>query len=110
MKDRTKFEQRHNEEFFTHCPNGACNEKYVRESDRRIIEQIIDHNKWDENSYLLKRTCGSHYTHVWRDNCKILNGSYESSAKREMNEVLYIKALKPILVVKEKTFGLELYN
>ena len=45
VKDRTKFEHRHNIVYFSHCPNVTCNKTYVGETDRKIKECIIDHNK-----------------------------------------------------------------
>ena len=45
VKDRTKFEHRHNIVYFSHCPNVTCNKTYAGETDRKIKECIIDHNK-----------------------------------------------------------------
>ena len=72
MKDRTKFEHRHNIVYFSHCPNVTCNKTYVGETDRRIKERIIDRNKRDKSSHLLKHACESQHTHVWKDDFKIL--------------------------------------
>ena len=92
-KDRTRFEHGNNMVYFNHCSNVACNETYGGESDRRINEHIIDLNKWDKNSHLLKHPHESQYTHVWIDNSKIFNGNYKSNTKAKVSEVLYIKAI-----------------
>ena len=92
-KDRTRFEHSNNMVYFNHCSNAACNETYGGESDRRINEHIIDLNKWDKNSHLLKHPHESQYTHVWIDNSKIFNGNYKSNTKAKVSEVLYIKAI-----------------
>ena len=47
VKDRTKFEHRHNIEYFRRCHNVTCNETYVGETNRRIKEHVIDHSKRD---------------------------------------------------------------
>ena len=110
VKDRTKFEHRHNIVYFSRRPNVTCNETYVAETDRRIRERIIDHNEGDKSSHLLKHARKSQQTHVWKDNFKILNGNCKSSVKRKISEALYIRTLKPTLNVKEKSVRLELYN
>ena len=50
VKDRTKFEYRHNIVYFSCCPNVTCNETCVGETDRRIKEHIMNHNKMDKSS------------------------------------------------------------
>ena len=45
VKDRTKFEHRHNIVYFSRCPNLTCNKTYVGERERRTKERIMDHNK-----------------------------------------------------------------
>ena len=73
----TKFEHRHSIVYFSRCPNVTCNETYVGETYRRIKERIIDHNKRDKCSHLLKHARESQHTHVWKDSFKIFNGNYE---------------------------------
>ena len=84
--------------------------KHVDETDRRIIERIMDHNKRDNNSHLLKHAHESQHTHIWEDDFKILSGNYKSCVKRKVSEALYIRIFKPTLNVKEKSIRLELYN
>ena len=110
LTDRTKFEHRHNIAYFSCCPNVTCNKTHVGETDRRIKERIIDHNKRDKSSHLLKHDRESQHTHVWNDNFIILNGNYKNSIKRKTSETLYVRTLKPPLNVKEKLIRLELYN
>ena len=111
VKDRAKFEHRHNLVYFSHCPNVTCNETHVGETDRRIKECIMDHNKRDKSSHLLKHARESQHTHVWKDNFIILNANYKNNIKRKISETLYIRTLiKPTLNVKEKLIRLELCN
>ena len=53
--------------YFSCCPNVTCNEIYVGETDSRIKECIIDHNKRGKSSHLLKHTRESQYICVWKD-------------------------------------------
>ena len=110
MKDRTKFEHRHNMAYCSRCPDMTCNEIYVGEADRRIKECIMDHNERDKISYLLKHACLIKHNHVWKDDFKILNGNYKYSIKRKTSEALYISTLNPTLSVQEKSIRPELYN
>ena len=81
-----------------------------QEADKRINECIIDHNKRDKSSHLVKHDRENQRTHVWKDDFKILNGNYKSNIKRKITEALHIRTLKPTLNVKEKSIRLELYN
>ena len=45
VKDRTKFKHRNNMVYFSHCPNVTYNKTFVGETDRKIKECIMDHNK-----------------------------------------------------------------
>ena len=97
MKDRSRFDHRHNIVYFSCCLNVNCNETYVGETDSRIKERIIDHNKRGKTSHLQKHVRESQHTHVWKDHFEMLNGNYKSSIKRMISEALYIKTLKPKL-------------
>ena len=108
VKDRTKFEHKHNIVYFSCCPNVTCNEIYVQETDRRIKEHIMDHNKRGKTSHLLKHVCESQHNHVWKNDFEIPNDNYKSSIKRKISETLYNRTLKPTLNVKEKSIRLEL--
>ena len=65
LKDRTKFRQQNNLVYYSNCPDKTCNEDYVGETDSRIEERIIDHNKRDKNSHLLKHSRERNHQHVW---------------------------------------------
>ena len=111
VKDRTKFEHRHQIVYFISCPNVNYKETYVEETDRRINKHLIDHNNRGKNSHLLKYVRESQHTHLWKDDFKLLNSYYKSSIKRKISEALYIRTLKSTtLNVKEKSVRLELRN
>ena len=80
-------------------------------SAKQIIEErIVDHNKHDKNSHLLKHSREKNHQHVWENNFKVLGNNYCSNFKRKISEALFIKQLKPSLNVKEKSIQLQLYN
>ena len=106
---QNKFEHRHNIVYFSRCPNVTYNETYVGETDRRIKELIMDHNKRDKSSHLLKQACEIQHNHVREDHFKIPNGNYNSSVQRKIREALCIRTLKPTLNVKDKSVRLELF-
>ena len=54
VKERTKFEHRHNTVYFSRCPNVTCNETYVGKTDRKINKHITDNNKRDRSMHQLK--------------------------------------------------------
>ena len=76
VKDQTKFE--HNDIVYCcKCPENDCDDFYIVETDGRISERIIDHNKRDKN------------THAWVNDSTILNSNYRSKIKRKIKS-LYI--------------------
>ena len=53
VKDRTKFEYRHDVVYFGKCPEHNCADNYLSKSSRRISKQIIDHGGRNQNSNFL---------------------------------------------------------
>ena len=70
-------------------PENDCDDFYIGETDRRISERIIDHNKRDKNSYPLQHAQNKKHAHVWVNDFTILNGNYRSKIKRRKSESLY---------------------
>ena len=110
LKDKTRFNHRNNLVYYSKCPNKTCNEDYVGETDRRNEERIMDHNKRDKNSHLLKHSREKNHQHVWENDFKVLGNTYCSNFKRKITEALFIKQLKPSLNVNEKSIQMQLYN
>ena len=110
IKDKTKFHQQNNFVYHSKCSDKTCNEDYVGETDRRIEERIIDHNKRENNFHLLKHSREKNHQHVWENDFKVLGNNYCSNIKRKIVEALFIKQLKPSPNVKEKSMQLQLYN
>ena len=86
LKDRTKFQHKNNIVYYGKCLNINYKNDYVGETDRRSLEKIIDHNKRDKKSHLLKHAHDENRTHVWEQDFKILGSSYQSSVKKKISE------------------------
>ena len=91
-------------------PQIDCNESYIRETERRFEEHIIDHNKRDKTSHLYKHSGKNSHPHVWLDNFQIVGRNYGNRIKRKISEVLLINELKPSLNKQDKSFPLKLFN
>ena len=48
IKIKTVKEHQHNITYYVECQDENCNENYVRETGRRLLERVIDHNGWDK--------------------------------------------------------------
>ena len=110
LKYKTRFNQQNNLVYYSKFPNKTCNEDYVGETDRRIEERIMDNNKRDKNSHLLKHSREKNHQHACENDVKVLGNNYRSNFKRKISEALFIKQLKPSLNVKEKSIQLQSYN
>ena len=64
LKDKTKFHQQNSLVYYSRCLDETCNEDYVGETNKRIEERIIDHNKRDKNSHFLKHSGEKNHQHV----------------------------------------------
>ena len=90
VKDKTEFYHQSNLVYYGKCPNQTCTEDYIGETDRRIKERIIDHNKRDKNSHILKHSREEGHTYVWDKDFKVLGKNYCSAFKRKISEALFI--------------------
>ena len=62
---------------------------YIGETDRKISERVIDHNKRDKNSYPLQLAQNKKHTHVWVNNFTVLNSNFRSTIKRKISAFIY---------------------
>ena len=91
LKDKTKFHQQNSLVYYSRCLDETCNEDYVGETNKRIEERIIDHNKRDKNSHLLKHFGEKNHQHVQESYFKVLGNNYRSNFKRKISEALFLK-------------------
>ena len=110
VKDQTKFEHRNGAVYCCKCPENDCDDFYIGETDRRMSERIIDHNKRDKNSYPLQHAQNNKHVHVWVNDFAILNSNYRSKIKTKISEFLYMRSKKPMLNTKETSMKLNLFN
>ena len=91
MKDKTKFCHKNNLVYRGKCLSENCKYDYVRETDRKVEERIIDHNKRNKNSYLPRQASKMEHHHIWHEGFKMIRSNYLSSSKREISEVFIEK-------------------
>ena len=77
-------------------------------TDRRLTERLIDHNKRDKKSHMLKHSRNKLHTHVWEDDFKLLGNNHQSNIKRNISDSLFIRQLKPSLNKQDKSISLNL--
>ena len=49
VKDKIDFRHKNNVVCYGKCPNPNCKDDYIGETDRRVIERVIDYNKRDKS-------------------------------------------------------------
>lgn len=101
-KTQTKFEHRNSLVYFSSFLNVIPDESNSREEKRLINEYIIDHNKRDQSSHLLKNSCQIHHTRVSETDFEILNGNYKSSKKENLLKCYILKHQKQYSMSKRK--------
>ena len=91
IKDKTKFEHRHDAIYLGKCPETTCNDNYISEAKRRIFQRVKDHNGRDFKSHLLKHALENNHQHVSEKNFKIIGNGFRSiSKKSKVAEALLI--------------------
>ena len=92
-------------------PNQSCNQDYLHETGRRIIERVADHSGKGKHSHLFKHASNENHKHVDLDNIKVIDSGYHNNRlKRKISEALYIKQYKPTLNTREQSMQLKLFN
>ena len=110
MKDKIDVQHQNNVLYYGKCPNPNCEDDYTSETDRGVIERVIDQNKRDKKSHMLKHSRDKLYNHVWEDDFKLLGNNYQSNIKRKISGSLFIRQLKPSLNKQDKSIPLNLHN
>ena len=91
LKDKVNFQHQNNVVYYEKCPNPNCKEDCIGETDRRVIERVIDQNKRDKKSHMLKRSRDKLHTYVCEDDFKLLGNNYQSNIKQKIRESLFIR-------------------
>ena len=111
VKDRTKFEHKHDIIYFGKYPEQNCTDNYLGESARRISERIIDHDGRDQKSHLVRHAVVNEHRNDSYDDFKIIGTGFRNNAfKRKVAEALLIKELRPTLNIPKTSVELKLFN
>ena len=100
----------HNVVYHGKCHNKSCRSHYGGQTKCRVEKRVIQHNRTDKNSHLLKHANETGHGRVWLNDFKILGSGYTSDFKRKISESLFINELKPDLNVQKTAFKLSLFN
>ena len=101
-KHKTDFHHKHNAVYYGKRPKAGCKDDYERETKRRIVERIKDHNNKNNSSHILNHAHENSHTHVWEKDFQISSNNYQSNVKPKISESLVIKRLKATLNLNEK--------
>ena len=111
IKDKTGSEHQHDLIYYVNCTEPSYRDNYEGETGRRIIERIKDRSGRDHASYMVKHNIETWHTDVNTANLKIIDMNFSNNKrKRKIAESLWIKGLRPILNVQEKSIPLKLFN
>ena len=110
VKDKTKFEHRHNITYHTKCANKKCRSHYIGQTKCRIAKRTLQHNSKDKASHVFNHSKEKKHRRVTIKDVKILGTGYKSNFKRRISEALYIKEHKPDLNKQKDSFKLKLFN
>ena len=72
IKDKTKFEYRHDVIYLGTCPETTCNNNYIGEAKQQIFERVKGHNGRDIKSHTLKHALEKNDYHVLEKVVKII--------------------------------------
>ena len=96
IKDRIKFEHKHDVIYFGKCQEKNCIDNYLGESARRISEQVINHDGRDQRSHLFGHAVVHEHRNASYDDFKIIGSGFRNNTfKKNVAEALLIKELRP---------------
>ena len=106
----TNSHHQHNVVYHAECPEPNCSSNYTGQTKCRLLKRVIQHNRTDKNSHLLKHSSSNNHHRVWMDDFKVLGSGYKWNIKRKISEALFIKEKKPDLNVQKDAYTLKLYH
>ena len=108
VKDRTKFEHKHDVIYLGKCPEQNCTGNCLGESAGRITERHSDRN---EKCNLFRHAVVNDHRNASYDDFKIIGSRFSNNTfERKFAKALLIKELRPTFNVQEKLFELKLFN
>ena len=111
INDKTKDQHKHDLVYYSNCPKPTCNEDYLGETGRRIIERSADHCGKEKQSHLLRHALNNNHKTVDLKDFKIIDSSYHNNMfKSKTSKALYIKQYKQSLNTQEQWVQLKHFN
>ena len=110
VKDKTKEEHEHNLIYHVKCPVEDCDDDYIGEAGRRVVERVKDHGGRDHSSHMFKHSLEKSHQEVKIEDFTIIGRNFKNKRKRKVAEALLIKELKPTLNVQEQSVVIKLLN
>ena len=111
IKDLIKNYGEHDLIYYSKCPKPNCQEDYLGERGRWIIEKTADHCGKCKQSHLLKHALISNHPVVHLKDLKVISkNNHGNKYKRNIAEALYIKQYRPSLNAREYSVQLKLFN
>ena len=107
VKDEIQFENQHNITYLATC--RKCGQRYIGETKCRCKNRVMQHNKRDKNSLLLKHAKSTKHRRVWLPDFKIIGKGYKTDFKRKISESLHIKRHKPEINIQKDAYKLKLF-
>ena len=80
IKDKTKFEHKHDIIYLANCPEDNCSENYIGESGRPISERIIDHNGRDQKLHIFRHSSEKCRQHFHTNSFKIIGNGFKNNS------------------------------
>ena len=78
--------------YYGKCPEGNCNENYIRETSRRLSERVIDYNGRNKNSHIFKHSVEREHRPTSLQEISLFGGNYHKNKFcRKVAESLLIK-------------------
>ena len=108
LKDKVDKKHQHNVVYQVNCPD--CENVYIGETGRRLIQRTMEHAGKDKNSHVHKHSLETGHTEISLNNIKVMNSNYKTYYKRKVSEALYIKQRNPVLNVQDTSVPLRLLN
>ena len=101
VKDKTAKEHENNVVYKIECPEQNCTETYIGETNRRILERVIDHSGRDKNSTVFKHSAITGHKIISMTVVKLIAKSFKCDESREITETFLIREKKPSLNIQD---------
>ena len=111
IKDSIKKELEYDIVYHVNCPEESCEDSYIGESGRRLVQCVKDHNNRDNKFHLLKHSIDKRHSKIKSNKIKMVGQNYNNNKwKRKVSEALLIKEYRSIINVQEQSLPLKLLN